>query len=326
MEEINPSTAANPEFVISRVFDAPRELVWDAMTNPEHVVHWWGPKGFTNTLETMDFRVGGVWNHVMHGPDGTDYPNSSTFTAIVKPERIEYSHGGGRKGDPDAQFDAMWTFEVAGMQTKVTLRAIFPTAEARNIVVAKYGAIEGAKQTLARLAEYLPNMEPDQAEFFITRTFDAPRELVWRAWTEPAQLAQWWGPSQITNPVCEMDLRPGGSYRIVMRLPDGTDYPIKGVFIEIAPPERLVMTLDCSEHPDEWHDLVKPDRSKEERNPAGEMVQTTLFENLGEKTRLTLRTRFNSAEIRNAMVKMGMTEGWSQSLDRLAGILGLRKR
>lgn len=153
------ANAADREMVITRTFDAPRELVWEAVTNPEHVVHWWGPDGFTNTLEKMDFRVGGVWKHVMHGPDGTNYPNKSTFTAIVKHERIEYSHGGGRKGDPAVQFEATWTFETVGKQTKVTLRALFPTVEAYQTTVKFYGAIEGGKQTLARLADYLPRIK-----------------------------------------------------------------------------------------------------------------------------------------------------------------------
>jgi uncharacterized protein YndB with AHSA1/START domain len=149
------ANTADREILITRVFDAPRELVWEAWTNPKHVVHWWGPDGFTTKIEKMDVRVGGVWKHVMHGPDGTDYPNKSTFTAIVKPERIEFSHGGGRKGDPAAQFDATWTFEAIGEQTKVTMHLLFPSAEARNMVIEKYGAIEGGNQTLARLADYL---------------------------------------------------------------------------------------------------------------------------------------------------------------------------
>jgi uncharacterized protein YndB with AHSA1/START domain len=154
MNKLNDGTAstADREIIITRTFDAPRELVWEAMTNPEHVVHWWGPNGFTNTLEKMDFRVGGEWNH---GPDGTNYPNKSVYTAIVKPERIELSNGGRRKGDPNANFDAMWTFHVVGGQTKVTIHLLFPTAEARNVVIGKYGAIEGGNQTLARLASYL---------------------------------------------------------------------------------------------------------------------------------------------------------------------------
>lgn len=146
------------EMVITRVFDAPRSLVWEAMTNPQHIEHWWGPDGYTDTLEKMDFRVGGVWKHIMHGPDGTDYPNKSIFTSIVKPEHVEYSHGGGRKGDAATQFDASWTFEALGNQTRLTMRAVFPTPEARDTTVNTYNAIEGGKQTLARLAEYLPEM------------------------------------------------------------------------------------------------------------------------------------------------------------------------
>jgi uncharacterized protein YndB with AHSA1/START domain len=158
-------------------------------------------------------------------------------------------------------------------------------------------------------------------EFLISRLFDAPRELVWQAWTDPRHMAQWWGPRTFTNSVCEMDVRPGGVYRITMRSSDGVEYPITGVFREIVEPERLVMTMDCSGHPDAWHDLVKPNRRKEETNPVGEMLTTMTLEEVDGKTRLTVRTRFNSVSIRDAMIKMGMTEGWSQSLDRLAELL-----
>jgi uncharacterized protein YndB with AHSA1/START domain len=147
------------EIVLSRVFAAPRELVWRAMTTPEHVVHWWGPNGFTTTIKTMDFRVGGVWKHVMHGPDGTDYPNSSVFREIVAPERVVYSHGGGRKGGPGAHFVATWTFEAMDTKTtRLTLRMVFDSPGERDVVVQEYGAIEGGTQTLQRLADYLPTM------------------------------------------------------------------------------------------------------------------------------------------------------------------------
>ncbi len=161
-------------------------------------------------------------------------------------------------------------------------------------------------------------------EFVISRMFDAPRALVFKAWTDPNQMARWWGPRTFMNPVCEMDVRPGGAYRIVMRSPEGVNYPIKGVYREIVVPERIVMTMDCSEHPDAWHDLVNPNRRKEERDPAGEMLSMVTFEEIDGKTKLTVRTRFNSAAIRDAMLKMGMTEGWSQSLDRLAEELAVR--
>ncbi|MFI5337387.1 MAG: SRPBCC domain-containing protein [Opitutales bacterium] len=157
-------------------------------------------------------------------------------------------------------------------------------------------------------------------DFTISRVFDAPPELVWQAWTEPRHLSRWWGPREFTNPVCELELKPGGAYRLVMRAPDGTEYPLRGVMLEIDPPRRLVMTMDCSGHPESWHDLVNP-RRKPGTDAAGPMVQTVTMEDLGGQTRLTVHTRFESAAIRNGMVKIGMTEGWSQSLDRLAGCL-----
>ena len=169
-----------------------------------------------------------------------------------------------------------------------------------------------------------PATESVEKEFVITRVFDAPRELVWKVWTDPKRMAQWWGPRSFTNPVCELDVRPGGAYRIVMRGADGAEYPITGVYREIMEPERLVMTLDCSEHPAAWHDLVKPNRQKGEDNPAGVMLSTVTFEDLNGKTKLTVRVRLDSAAIRDAMLKMGMTEGWSQSLDRLAEALAIK--
>ena len=94
-----PAEKSN-EIVISRVFNAPRELVWKAWTDPKHVVNWWGPRGFSTTIETMDVRPGGTWIHVMHGPDGAKYPNKSIFTEVVPFERISYKHAGNKEGGP----------------------------------------------------------------------------------------------------------------------------------------------------------------------------------------------------------------------------------
>ncbi len=152
----NPAAeTVDREIVITRTVDAPRELVWNAMTDPNHVVHWWGPHGFTTTIEKMDVRPGGVWKHVMHGPDGADYPNSSVFKEVVKPERIVYSHGGGKVGGPGVHFVATWTFEALGDKTRVTIHMVFDSPADRDMVITEYGAIEGGKQTLERLAQYL---------------------------------------------------------------------------------------------------------------------------------------------------------------------------
>jgi uncharacterized protein YndB with AHSA1/START domain len=181
-------STADREIVLARVYDAPRELVWQAMTDPKHVVNWWGPNGFTTTIEKMDVRPGGVWKHVMHGPDGTDYPNSCVFKEVVKPERIIYSHGGGKQGGRGTHFTATWTFETLdGDKTKVTIRMVFDTPADRDFVINEYGAIEGGKQTLGRLAEYLA-----QGPIVIERVLDAPAETVWKAITELDQMRQWY--------------------------------------------------------------------------------------------------------------------------------------
>jgi uncharacterized protein YndB with AHSA1/START domain len=312
---------ADREIVITRVVHAPRELVWEAWRDPKQMVQWWGPLGFTTTIHETDVRPGGVRRYTMHGPDGTDYANESRFIEVVRPERIVFEHEGAKKGDAGAQFRSIWTFEAQGQNTKLTLRMVFPTAAVREHVEKTYGATEGGKQTLERLAERLETMAGGEQEFRITREFDAPREVVFRAWTEPQHLARWWGPHPFTTPMCEMDVRAGGAYRWVMRSPQGVDYPIKGVFREVVRPERLVMTQDVSEHPKEWHDMVNPNRGPGDNNPAGEMICTVTFEDVGGKTKLTVRTRFHSMAVRDAMVKMGMNEGWSLSLERLTELL-----
>ena len=166
-----------------------------------------------------------------------------------------------------------------------------------------------------------PRGEVADSNFVISRVLKAPRQRVFKAWTDPKLLAQWWGPHTFINPVCQAEARAGGPYRIVMRSPEGVDYPLKGVFREVAEPERLVLTMDCSEHPAGWQALVNPDRKQEENNPAGEMLATIRFEASGANTRLTIRIRFESATICDAMLRMGMSEGWSESLERLRDLV-----
>ena len=138
--------------VQTRVFNAPRELVFEAWTTPEHVAQWFGPEGFTTTTHAMDVRAGGEWRFIMHGPDGTDYPNHIWYDEVTPPERMAYRHGG---DDGIVSFSVTVTVEEIGAQTRLTMVSLFPTAEARDFVVEKYGAIEGGRQTLARLAQYV---------------------------------------------------------------------------------------------------------------------------------------------------------------------------
>jgi uncharacterized protein YndB with AHSA1/START domain len=143
---------------ITRVFNAPRELVYNVWTDPEHIVHWWGPNGFTNTIRSMDLRAGGVWELVMHGPDGVDYPNKIEFIEVVKPERLVYKHRG-EKGFEPVNFHVTILFEDQGDKTKLTMRMVFESAEELRRVNEKYGAIEGAYQMMDRFDNYITEIK-----------------------------------------------------------------------------------------------------------------------------------------------------------------------
>lgn len=145
-----------------------------------------------------------------------------------------------------------------------------------------------------------------QREVTITRTFDATRSLVFKLWTEPGHMAQWWGPKGFTNPVCELDARPGGTIRIHMRAPEGTVYPMSGTFREVVEPERLVFSAVAE-------DL--------EGNPLLEALTTVTFAEHGGKTTVTVHAKaVGIAPIAPQMLD-GMEAGWTQSLERLAALL-----
>jgi uncharacterized protein YndB with AHSA1/START domain len=151
----SPSSIADREIVTRRLIDAPRELVFEAWTNSKHVGHWFGPDGFTITTHAMDVRPGGVWRFTMHGPDGTDWPNVVTYEQVVAPERLVYLHGDDKEPD---MFHNTVTFDDEGGKTALTMRAVFKTAAAKEFVVRERGAIEGGKQTIARLDRYVRTM------------------------------------------------------------------------------------------------------------------------------------------------------------------------
>ena len=150
--------AQDPRTIVGvREFDAPRELVFEAWTDPKHLAQWWGPDGFTTTTSAFDMRPGGVWRFVMHGPDGRDYENRITFDEVVRPERLVYHHGGGDDVEP-VQFRTTVTFEDIGGRTRLTMRGVFPSAAERDRAIRDYGADKGLVQTLARLGDYVAKM------------------------------------------------------------------------------------------------------------------------------------------------------------------------
>ena len=304
MAASNPGAATNTadrEIVITRLFDAPRTLVFEAWTHPEHVARWWGPNGFTTTISEMNVKPGGDWRLVMHGPDGRDYINHIVFVEVVEPRLLVYQHEP-EPGTEPVNFQTTVAFAEQGEKTLVTLHMLFPTAAVHELVVTHYHAIEGGQQTLGRLAGYLPSMSAAD-DLVLQRTFDAPRERIWQAWTQAEHLQRWWGPKDFTNPVCQVDVRPGGAILIHMRAPNGVVYPMGGVFHEVEPPSRLVF-------------------SSYALDPAGnhmfEVLNTVTFEEHSGKTRLTLRAKVTMQTDVAPQYLKGMEQGWSMSLDRLA--------
>jgi uncharacterized protein YndB with AHSA1/START domain len=136
----------------------------------------------------------------------------------------------------------------------------------------------------------------------LTRVFDAPGELVWRAWTDPKHLAQWFGPKQFTSSVPQLDVRIGGALRIVMRGPDGNDYPMKGTFLEVVPSERLVFSN------------IAVDK---DGNHLLEGETTVTLSEQGGETKLTLRTYAKGLVPIAPQMLAGMEAGWSQSFEKL---------
>jgi uncharacterized protein YndB with AHSA1/START domain len=273
-------------------------VVWEAFTDPEQVVLWWGPRGFTTTIHEMDVRRGGKWSHTMHGPDGTDYPNKSVFTEVVKPERIVYGHGGGKKDGPGASFEATWIFEAKGNKTLLTGRMVFPTAAARDLVVKEYGAIEGAVQTLDRLEEQL-----DQNQVVVERLYSASAKDIWAAITEFDQMKQWYMKDL-------KSFKPEVGFKTEFTVHhEGQDFPHIWKVTEVVPQKKI--TYD-------WRFAGNPGI------PGISFVTFELFPQ-GKKTRLRLThtglETFNP-EKNPALARKNFKQGWMQLGTELQMFLG----
>jgi uncharacterized protein YndB with AHSA1/START domain len=309
---MDEDSSAAGELVITRVFDAPRETVFDAWTKAEHLQHWQGaPRGFTVATEESDIRPGGGFRICMRSPEGVEHRLQGSYREITKPERLVFTHAWlDAAGKPSPETLVTVTFIERGKKTEMTLRQTgFKFAESRE------GHRMGWTSAFDVLAEYLAQMAGAEGrpfaenaggakwakkrELTIERVFNAPRELVFQAWTKPEHLAQWWGPRGFTLPTCEMEFRAGGRFRLVMRGPDGRDYPFQGAYLEIVEPERIVFQGTIHDEP-------------------GHQVWTTvtLAEHEG-KTKLTVQQTYSF----ESDATRGAPEGWRQTLDRLGEYL-----
>lgn len=153
-KDTEPTWSLDREIVLTRVFDAPRELVYRAWTDPEHLPHWFGPKGFSCVTHAIDLRVGGMWRFDMIAPDGTRYPNRMTFLEMKAPELLVFDNGTDSDDDPN-KFRVTVTFDAqSNGKTVVTLRQLHPTKERRQATIA-FGAVEIGNTTMDKLEAHL---------------------------------------------------------------------------------------------------------------------------------------------------------------------------
>lgn len=295
-------------FTISRVFNAPRAIVFQAFTDPAQILRWFAPPGGKMLKASMDLRVGGVYHYGYQTPDGSEMWGKQRFLEVVAPEKLVFIQSfsdpeGGLTRHPLA---ATWPLEMHSTstfealddgKTKLTVSWYpYNSDDAGNAMfdTARPNMSGGFQGMFASLDTYLGATE---TEIVNSRLLNAPRELVWKALTDPKHVNVWWGPNGFKNIDVEQDVRVGGVWRFKMVGPDGTVYPNEVTYLEIQEPERLVY-----DHGD--------DKSVRFRG------MITLTEEDG-KTRISLGVKFPSREARDAVLRFGVVEGGQQTLHKL---------
>jgi uncharacterized protein YndB with AHSA1/START domain len=299
--------AAIKELVLTRIFGAPRSLVFKMWTDPKHVARWWGPHGYTNPVCELDPRPGGKILIHMQDPVMPVNPMTGVFEEVIEPERLVFLSMAmpDAEGVPQLQVRNTVTFEDLGGKTKLTLHARVLKAT-QQMAPALDGMTQGWSETLERLGDVLVNpldTTPLAARELVFRRFlSAPREKVFDAWTKSEQIGKWWGPHGFKTTTHSMDVQPGGVWEFTMHGPDGRDYKSKIMYLQVERPAFIAY------------------KQTGEGQDAGMQFHATV--NLGEmfgKTTLTLRILFATAEEREHNVKTYRSpEGGEQTMERLA--------
>ena len=313
----NAVTDKQEELVMTRVFDAPRERVFDILTKPEHLQKWWGPKGVSHPIVELDGRVGGQFFLGQRGGDGAMHYEVGVVREITPPSRFVFAfHFADEKrrrvplswaGVPDGwegEIVHEVTLAAEGTRTRVTIRLTgFPSSKWGEM--AKYGLAESFDRLEYAVVDDMTVAAPGEREIVITRTFNAPRAVVYEALTKAEHIKNWWGPRQYGAVSAVADFRAGGRYRYAQSGPGG-EVAFSGEIRESSP-ERIVYTEEF------------------EAMPGHGAVSTVTLDERGGKTFLTLRSVYQSKEDRDAVIASGMEWGARLSylqLDEVIDSLG----
>ena len=301
---------------LTRLYDAPLQAVWDAWTIPEEVAQWWGPRGFSLTTHSHDLRTGGHWHYTMHGPDGTDYENTTQYLEVVPGLRMVYDHGGHTDRPPLFRVTALFT-ERDG-RTRLDMSMAFATPE---IAIDMRGFIKkaGGEATWDRLAEYLGKRLAGADQFFITRTFDAPIERIYEMWTDTEHLAQWLPPTGATMRFLRTEPRVGGTSFYAMTMPNGMIMHGRVSYLALERPHRIVYAQQFC---DDMEQVIRPPFFADW--PQTMLTTVELVAEEAERTRVTVRWEpqdATPADIAEFIKQRGsMTMGWTGSFDKLEAV------
>lgn len=302
---------------LTRVYDAPLAAVWDAWTQPDEVDQWWGPRGFTLTTHSRDLRTGGHWHYTMHGPDGTDYENTTQYLDVLPMQRLVYDHGGHRDRPPLFRVTALFT-ERDG-RTQLDMAMAFATPE----VAREMGGFirqAGGESTWDRLAEYLGKRHASQELFVIARSFQADIQTVYDMWTSPEHLARWLPPTGATMRFLRAEPRVGGSSFYEMRFGDGAPMHGRIEYLELRRPSRIVYLQQFC---DAQERVVRP--AFFTHWPLRMRTTVELAVEDGQTTRATVRWEPLDATAQDIAEfirqRTGMTGGWTGSFDKLEDLL-----
>jgi uncharacterized protein YndB with AHSA1/START domain len=302
--QIQVTTPSDREIAVACTFTAPRALVFDALTQPHLVKQWLlGPPGWTMPVCEIDARVQGRYRYEWINATGEKMGMGGVYTACIAPELIVATE----------KFDQPWYEGEAEARIELTER----DGKTHQITTVRYaskavrdGVLQGPMTSgmaisYDRLDELLAGLQGN--ELMLTRIINAPRDKLFRAFTEPALLVQWFTLEPWRAVHAEIDARPGGSSLVVMRSPDGREFLNRDVYLDVVRNERIVFT-------DAFASAWTP-------SDKAFMVVILNFEDIGDgQTRYTARVRHWTAEDREAHEKMGFHHRWGKATDQLAAL------